>query len=138
MVAAAQVSSREFDKLVERIDLNADGCLQFDEFAASLVDWQQVGGHCPSLPLSLPSIPDLHNKEQDPFQHEHSSSLLPGSSSVTPHICMGRSTACQHHSVCLPRVLNVGFLALVIVLQLIGCHGTNYCSRLFTGFTVSS
>ena len=37
-----QVTPSEFEKLVERIDLNADGCLQFDEFAASLVDWQQV------------------------------------------------------------------------------------------------
>lgn len=36
------VSTREFAKLVERIDINADGCLQFDEFAASLVDWQQL------------------------------------------------------------------------------------------------
>ncbi len=37
-----QVSPREFEKLVERIDLNADGAINFDEFAASLVDWQQV------------------------------------------------------------------------------------------------
>jgi len=36
------VSPVEFEKLVDRIDLNADGALQFDEFAASLVDWQQL------------------------------------------------------------------------------------------------
>lgn len=36
------MSAREFEKLVERIDLNADGAINFDEFAASLVDWQQV------------------------------------------------------------------------------------------------
>ena len=33
----------EFEKLVERLDLNDDGAINFDEFAASLVDWQMVG-----------------------------------------------------------------------------------------------
>ena len=39
------MSPRELGKLVERVDLNGDGAINFDEFAASLVDWQQVGMH---------------------------------------------------------------------------------------------
>jgi hypothetical protein len=46
-----QVSPRELGKLVERVDLNGDGAINFDEFAASLVDWQQVSRH-PQLLLS--------------------------------------------------------------------------------------
>ncbi len=50
------MSAREFEKLVERIDLNADGAINFDEFAASLVDWQQVRAvrnSCCVAPCSL-------------------------------------------------------------------------------------
>ena len=43
--SGAQVSPRELGKLVERVDLNGDGAINFDEFAASLVDWQQVSMH---------------------------------------------------------------------------------------------
>ena len=37
-----EVSEAEFERLVERMDLNADGCIAFDEFAAGLLDWEKV------------------------------------------------------------------------------------------------
>ncbi len=49
------MSPREFEKLVERIDLNRDGAINFDEFAASLVDWQQVRDESSPCRLSLHS-----------------------------------------------------------------------------------
>lgn len=51
-----QVSPRELGKLVERVDLNGDGAINFDEFAASLVDWQQVSMH--------PELCCRHEQEQ--------------------------------------------------------------------------
>ena len=38
-----QVSEAELERLVQRLDLNADGCIAFDEFAAGLLDWEMVG-----------------------------------------------------------------------------------------------
>ncbi len=37
-----EVSEAEFERLVERMDLYADGCIAFDEFAAGLLDWEKV------------------------------------------------------------------------------------------------
>ena len=36
------MSEAEFERLVERLDLNSDGCINFDEFAAGLLDWEKV------------------------------------------------------------------------------------------------
>jgi hypothetical protein len=33
---------RQGYEVVERMDLNADGCIAFDEFAAGLLDWEKV------------------------------------------------------------------------------------------------
>ena len=37
-----EVTEAEFERLVERMDLNADGCIAFDEFAAGLLDWEKA------------------------------------------------------------------------------------------------
>ena len=36
------MTEAEFERLVERMDLNADGCIAFDEFAAGLLDWEKA------------------------------------------------------------------------------------------------
>ena len=37
-----QVSPHEVEQLMERLDLDADGNILFDEFAAGLIDWKDV------------------------------------------------------------------------------------------------
>ena len=47
-----EVSEAEFERLVERMDLNADGCIAFDEFAAGLLDWEKVNTALPCFALT--------------------------------------------------------------------------------------
>ena len=37
-----QVSRGEVDKLLDRVDINNDGHVEFGELASALVDWRQV------------------------------------------------------------------------------------------------
>ena len=37
-----RVSREEMDQLINRMDLNQDGNIAFDEFSSALVDWQKV------------------------------------------------------------------------------------------------
>jgi Ca2+-binding EF-hand superfamily protein len=37
-----RVSREEMDQLIDRMDLNQDGTIAFDEFSSALVDWQKV------------------------------------------------------------------------------------------------
>ena len=39
---ARQVSRGEVDKLLDRVDINNDGHVEFGELASALVDWRQV------------------------------------------------------------------------------------------------
>ena len=42
-----RVTKEEMDQLIDRMDLNQDGNIAFDEFSSALVDWQKV---CPQPP----------------------------------------------------------------------------------------
>ena len=37
-----RVTKAEMDQLIDRMDLNQDGTIAFDEFSSALVDWQKV------------------------------------------------------------------------------------------------
>ncbi len=37
------MTKAEMDQLIDRMDLNQDGNIAFDEFSSALVDWQKVG-----------------------------------------------------------------------------------------------
>jgi hypothetical protein len=50
-----RVSREEMDQLIDRMDLNQDGTIAFDEFSSALVDWQKVRVHNLSLRLVLTS-----------------------------------------------------------------------------------
>ena len=36
------VTRQEIDQLIDRMDLNQDGTIAFDEFSSALVDWKKV------------------------------------------------------------------------------------------------
>jgi calcium-dependent protein kinase len=36
------VSKAEIEQLIDRMDINQDGTLEFDEFSSALVDWKKV------------------------------------------------------------------------------------------------
>ena len=44
--AKRQVSRGEVDKLLDRVDVNSDGHVEFGELASALVDWRQARGPC--------------------------------------------------------------------------------------------
>lgn len=51
------VTEAEVEQLLDRMDLNQDGSIAFDEFSSALVDWKKVGpierphcvGACPQM-----------------------------------------------------------------------------------------
>ena len=46
------VTPMEVEQLMARLDLNADGNIQIDEFAASMIDWHDVSRDSFPFPLS--------------------------------------------------------------------------------------
>jgi hypothetical protein len=44
--AGPQVSRGEVDKLLDRVDVNSDGHVEFGELASALVDWRQARAPC--------------------------------------------------------------------------------------------
>ena len=74
LVRGYSVTREEMDQLIDRMDLNQDGTIAFDEFSSALVDWKKVsdphpgscifacGMHtfvavCESLGCKGPSVP---------------------------------------------------------------------------------
>lgn len=51
------VTPMEVEQLMARLDLNADGNIQMDEFAASMIDWQDVSRTPPPphIPQPIPT-----------------------------------------------------------------------------------
>ena len=42
LVRGYSVTREEMDQLIDRMDLNQDGTIAFDEFSSALVDWKKV------------------------------------------------------------------------------------------------
>ena len=47
-----RVSKEEMDQLIDRMDLNQDGNIAFDEFSSALVDWKKVHARLHPSPIS--------------------------------------------------------------------------------------
>ena len=47
LVRGYSVTREEMDQLIDRMDLNQDGTIAFDEFSSALVDWKKVSGPHP-------------------------------------------------------------------------------------------
>lgn len=52
----------QVDQLIERMDLDADGHIAFDEFSSALVDWKKV------LSASLPPLSCASRLARTPYQ----------------------------------------------------------------------
>ena len=47
LVRGYSVTREEMDQLIDRMDLNQDGTIAFDEFSSALVDWKKVSDPIP-------------------------------------------------------------------------------------------
>ncbi len=64
------VTRQEVDQLIDRMDLNQDGTIAFDEFSSALVDWKKVRECCPPENFQMVYL--------QPTMHRGSTMLIDG------------------------------------------------------------
>lgn len=71
-----RVSKEEMDQLIDRMDLNQDGNIAFDEFSSALVDWKKVRARLHPSPSSS-ELPDTCPQSTDSLLKRSRLCLLP-------------------------------------------------------------